>query len=50
LAVEHVVPILRIFELAPGIGASPGDGGGGACLSLLEPFGHCLRIDERGAG
>ena len=30
-----------------GIGESPGDDDGGACLTLLDPFGNCLRIDER---
>jgi ribosomal-protein-alanine N-acetyltransferase len=33
--------------LNPGIGESPGDDDGGACLTLLDPFGNCLRIDER---
>jgi catechol 2,3-dioxygenase-like lactoylglutathione lyase family enzyme len=33
--------------LNPGIDTSPGDGDGGACLNLLDPFGNCLRIDER---
>jgi catechol 2,3-dioxygenase-like lactoylglutathione lyase family enzyme len=33
--------------LKPGIAASPGDGEGGACLQLLDPFGNTLRIDER---
>jgi len=33
--------------LNPGIGASPGDDDGGACLALLDPFGNTLRIDER---
>jgi len=32
--------------LNPGIGSSPGDGEGD-CLSLLDPFGNTLRIDER---
>lgn len=33
--------------LNPGIDESPGDGDG-TCLTLLDPFGNCLRIDERG--
>jgi len=33
--------------LNPGLGCSPGDDTGGACLNLLDPFGNCLRIDER---
>lgn len=32
--------------LNPGIGQSPGDDGG-TCLTLLDPFGNCLRFDER---
>ncbi|WP_199429722.1 glyoxalase superfamily protein [Qaidamihabitans albus] len=32
--------------LNPGMGESPGNDGG-ACLTLLDPFGNCLRIDER---
>jgi catechol 2,3-dioxygenase-like lactoylglutathione lyase family enzyme len=32
--------------LNPGIGASPGDDQG-ACITLLDPFGNTLRIDER---
>jgi len=34
-------------SLNPGIGESPGEDHGGACLTLLDPFGNCLRIDER---
>ena len=33
--------------LNPGLSSSPGDGAGGACLNLLDPFGNTLRIDER---
>ena len=33
--------------LNPGLSPSPGDGEGGACLSLLDPFGNTLRIDQR---
>ena len=32
--------------LNPGIDESSGDDGG-TCLTLLDPFGNCLRIDER---
>lgn len=32
--------------LNPGIDTSPGDDDG-ACLTLLDPFGNTLRIDER---
>jgi catechol 2,3-dioxygenase-like lactoylglutathione lyase family enzyme len=33
--------------LNPGLSASPGDDERGACVSLLDPFGNTLRIDER---
>lgn len=33
--------------LAPGLDDSPGDADGGVCLTLLDPFGNCLRLDER---
>lgn len=33
-------------NLRPGLEESPGDGDG-ICLALLDPFGNCLRIDER---
>ncbi len=33
--------------LNPGIGPSPGGGEDGACMTLLDPFGNSLRIDER---
>lgn len=32
LTVERVVPILRIFDVV--------------CLTLLDPFGNCLRFDS----
>jgi ribosomal-protein-alanine N-acetyltransferase len=35
--------------LNPGLGESPGDDQG-TCLSLLDPFGNTLRIDERVSG
>lgn len=33
--------------LNPGLCDSPGDGDGGVCLDLPDPFGNCLRFDER---
>ncbi|HEY5335537.1 MAG TPA: glyoxalase superfamily protein [Mycobacteriales bacterium] len=33
--------------LNPGLGPSPGDDKAGTCLTLLDPFGNTLRIDER---
>lgn len=33
--------------LNPGLEDSPGDDDGGVCLTLLDPFGNCLRFDER---
>lgn len=33
--------------LNPGLSASPGDDQGGAGVNLLDPFGNCLRVDER---
>lgn len=35
-------------NLNPGIGGSPGDSDDtGTCVTLLDPFGNTLRIDER---
>lgn len=34
-------------QLNPGLDPSPGSDDGGVCLTLLDPFGNCLRIDER---
>ncbi len=34
-------------HLNPGLETSPGVDQGGACVTLLDPFGNCLRIDER---
>ncbi len=33
--------------LNPGVGPSPGDDEDGDCVTLRDPFGNCLRIDER---
>jgi len=38
----------RYPNLNPGIDASPGDADdAGSCVTLLDPFGNTLRIDER---